>query len=143
MILIDANVLLYAYNPSAQQHGRARDWLQDTLSKPEPTGLAWITILAFLRLTTNPRVFETPFLPEEAIPIVSSWLARSNVIVLQPGEHHWQIFANLLTATRARGALAMDAHLAALAIEHGASLGTTDNDFARFPGLRVINPLEE
>lgn len=142
MILIDANVLLYAYNPSAPQHKRARDWLQDTLSKPEPAGLAWITILAFLRLTTNPRVFDTPFLPEEAIPIVSSWLMRSNVSILQPGERHWQIFSSLLTATHARGALVMDAHLAALAIEHGASLGTTDNDFARFPGLRVVNPLQ-
>ena len=98
--------------------------------------------MAFLRLTTNTRVFEAPFLPEEVVPIVSSWLVRPNVVVLQPSDRYWQIFSTLLTTTHARGPLVMDAHLAALAIEHGATLGTTDNDFARFPDLRVINPLE-
>ncbi len=112
-------------------------------TRPEPIGFAWTTILAFLRLSTNPRVFEHPFLPEEAVPLVSSWMARSNTIILQPGERHWQIFSELLTETPARGPLVMDAHLAALAIEHGVALATTDKDFVRFPGLRVLNPLDK
>ncbi len=142
MILIDANILLYAYNPSAQLHERARRWLEGTLSRPEPLRLAWTTVLAFLRLTTNPRVFEHPFLPEEVIPIISSWLARPTVGILEPGERHWQVLSGLLSATQVRGPRVMDAHLAALAIEHGATLHTTDKDFARFPGIRVMNPLE-
>ncbi|HEV2439953.1 MAG TPA: type II toxin-antitoxin system VapC family toxin [bacterium] len=141
MILLDANILLYAYNASDRRHERARPWLEQLLIQPEPIGFAWTTILAFLRLSTNPRVFEHPFLPEEAVPVVSSWIARPNAIILQPGERHWQILSNLLAETSARGALIMDAHLAALAIEHGAELATTDKDFARFPGLRALNPL--
>lgn len=142
MILLDANVLLYAYNASDRHHEKARSWLERTFIRPEPIGFAWTTVLAFLRLSTNPRVFEHPFLPEEAVPLVSSWIARPNAIILQPGERHWQIFRKLLTETLARGPLVMDAHLAALALEHGAELATTDKDFVRFQGLRVINPLD-
>lgn len=129
MILLDVNVLLYAYNASDRHHEKARSWLERTFIRPEPIGLAWTTILAFLRLSTNPRVFEHPFLPEEAVPLVSSWIARPNAIILQPGERHWQIFSKLSTETLARGPLVMDAHLAALALEHGAELATTDKDF--------------
>lgn len=141
-MLLDANILLYAYNASDRHHQGARSWLERTFIRPEPIGLAWTTILAFLRLSTNPRVFEHPFLPAEAVPLVSSWIVRPNVIIPQPGERHWQIFSNLLTEIPARGPLVMDAHLAALAIEHGMELATTDKDFVRFPGLRVINPLD-
>jgi toxin-antitoxin system PIN domain toxin len=113
------------------------------LSRPEPVGVAWPTVLAFLRLTTNPRVFAQAFLPDEAMAIVSSWLTRPNISILQARDRHWSIFSKLVSVTHARGPLMMDAHLAALAIEHGAQLATTDRDFRRFPNLRVLNPLED
>ncbi len=141
MILVDANLLLFAYNPAAPQHGNARRWLEGVLSKSDPVFLAWLTILAFLRISTSPRVFENPFSTGEALAVVSAWLDRPAITVLEPGERHWAILNSLLTATQARGGVVMDAHLAALAIEHGATLCTTDRDFARFPGLRVVNPL--
>ncbi|MBI3975839.1 MAG: type II toxin-antitoxin system VapC family toxin [Armatimonadetes bacterium] len=141
MILVDANLLLYAYNPSFERHALALRWLEELLSKPEPVGLAWLTILAFLRIGTSPRAFEYPLATDEAVPIVSSWLAQPMVTVLEPGERHWMILTDLLSRTQARGPAVMDAHLAALAIEHGATLCTSDRDFARFPGLQIINPL--
>lgn len=143
MILLDANVLLYAYNPSFPQHRRARTWFEHTLLTPDPVGLSWTTILAFLRIGTNPRAFPEPLTTEEAIGIVSAWLAHPTVTILEPGERHWEILKTLLQAAQTRGAQVADAHLAALAIGHGAVLCTTDRDFAVFPGLRVMNPLEE
>lgn len=102
---------------------------------------AWITILAFLRIGTDPRALQAPFTTAEALATVSKWLDRSNVVVLGPTERHWGILRDLAVNGQARGALLSDAHLAALAIEHGAVLATTDRDFARFPGLRVVDPL--
>ncbi len=141
MILLDANLLLYAYNSSSEHHAAAKRWLEEVLSKPQPVRLAWITILAFLRIGTNLRAFPHPLSPTEASEIVSSWLERPMVAVLDPGERHWPILSRLLTTTQARGPLVMDAHMAALAIEHGATLCTTDQDFTRFPDLRLFNPL--
>lgn len=141
MILLDANLLLHAYNSSSQQHSAARRWLEEILSGTRPVRFAWVTILAFLRIGSNPRAFPYPLSPAEASEIVSSWLERPMVAVLIPGERHWSILSGLLIAHQARGPLAMDAHLAALAIEHGATLCTTDRDFARFPDLSVFNPL--
>ena len=100
-----------------------------------------MTVLAFLRISTNPRALEHPFPVSEAVAIVSEWLDRPMVTVLGPGERHWEILRNLLQEGQAPGPLVMDAHLAALAIEHGAALSTSDRDFARFPGLRLSNPL--
>ncbi len=142
MILIDANLLLYAYDASSGSHRRAHAWLEGVLSGPEPFGLAWATILGFLRISTHPRVFASPLSIAEAVSIVSEWLAHPGVRVLDPGERHWAILSELLPASQARGPLVMDAHLAALAIEHGAVLCTTDQDFTRFRGLRRLNPLE-
>lgn len=141
MILVDANLLLYAYNPSFDRHRRARAWLEGVLSRPDPVCLAWASILAFLRIVTNPRAFEYPLSVEEAVPIVSAWLERPMVAILEPGARHWAVLAELLSRTQVRGPAVMDAHLAALAIEHGAVLCTTDRDFARFPGLRLLDPL--
>lgn len=142
MILIDANLLLYAYDAASPHHAAARRWLVDLLSRPEPVGLPWLTVLAFLRIATNPRAFASPLAIEEAAQVVSEWLALPNIVTLGPGERHWEILKGLLGAAQARGPLVMDAHLAALAREHGAVLATTDRDFARFPGLHWRNPLE-
>lgn len=143
MILADANLLLYAYNASAAEHERARTWLQDSLSRAELFGLSWQTITAFIRIGTNPRAFNKPLTNTEAIATVAAWIERPMVRILVPGQHHWEIFARLLTKGQVRGPLVMDAHLAALAIEHGAVLYTTDLDFARFAGLKMTNPLRD
>lgn len=142
MILVDVNLLLYAYNPAFERHPRARAWLEDVLSRPEPVCLAWTTIVAFLRIATNPRAFEHPLAAREAIQIVSTWLAQPMVMILEPGERHWAILQDLLTRTQARGPAVTDAHLAALALEHGMTFYTSDRDFARFPDLRIVNPLD-
>ncbi len=142
MILIDANVLLYAYDETSARHAMARAWLESVFSSPEPVGLSWVTLLAFLRIGTDPRAVRRPLSPVEASAIVGSWLQRPNVNVLQPTERHWVVLSRLLTDGQARGPLVMDADLAALAIEHGATLCTVDRDFSRFPGLDVVNPLD-
>lgn len=141
MILPDANLLLYAYNKDAAEHAAARRWLEDALSSPAPFALSWQTITAFLRISTNSRAFPQPLSIDEAISIVDEWLARPNVTIVAPGARHWEIFARLLRTGKAAGALTMDAHLAALAVEHGATLCTTDRDFARFEELKFVNPL--
>jgi uncharacterized protein len=141
MILIDANLLLYASDTASVHHEAARRWLETTLSQPEPVGLAWVALLAFLRVGTNPRVRADALSLAEATAIVADWLERPMVVLVNPGERHWEILRDLMTKGQAHGLLIMDAHLAALAIEHGASLATSDRDFTRFPGLRILNPL--
>lgn len=141
MILIDANLLLYAYDPNAVQHEGSRLWLEATLSGSPLVRFSWLTVWAFLRIATNPRVFERPLSMEEAEHHVSSWLAQPSAGVLEPGERHWEILQQLTSEGQASGPLVMDAALAAIAIEHGATLCTTDRDFARFPGLTWTNPI--
>jgi len=143
VIILDANLLLYAYNVSFDLHPRAKAWLEHTLSAPVPVGLPWATILAFLRITTNPRAFTRPLTPTEATTIVSTWLAHPTVTLVQPGARHWEILSRMLVDTRSRGARVSDAHLAALAVEHGAVLYTTDRDFRLFAGLQTANPLQD
>ncbi|MDR7423337.1 MAG: PIN domain-containing protein [Armatimonadota bacterium] len=141
MILVDANLLLYAYAAGSPRHAEARAWLEGVLSGPRPVRLAWATVQAFLRLSTHPRIFERPFSIDEACAIVEEWFTRPTVATLQPGDRHWEILRTLLRAAQARGDVVADAHLAALAIEHGATLCTTDRDFVRFPDLTFENPL--
>jgi toxin-antitoxin system PIN domain toxin len=141
LILVDANLPLYAYHPHGERHEAARRWLEAALSGVEPVRFAWLTLWAFLRISTNPRVFERPLLPSEAATVVSSWLQRRVVSILEPGERHWEILHDLLPGDQVRGPLVMDAALAAIALEHGATLHTTDEDFSRFAGLRWRNPL--
>ena len=143
MILVDANLLLYAYDASSRFHARARGWLEEVLSGPDPVGLAWTTVLAFLRISTNSRALAHPLSLKEAISIVSSWLGQPCVMLLEPGEKHWEILSSLLESAQVRGPLVMDAHLAALALEHGAVLASSDRDFSRFDRLRTLNPLAE
>lgn len=142
MTVLDANLLLYAYNTSFEQHQRARTWLARALREPAPIGLPWQTILAFIRIGTHPRAFPHPLNPEQAVGIVADWLAHPTVVVVEPGARHWEILRRLLLTVQARGARVSDAHLAALTIEHGATLCTTDRDFRLFPDLRTLNPLE-
>ncbi len=141
MILVDANLLIYAYNSSTELHEPARSWLEGTLSGHVPVRLAWSTVHAFLRLTTHPAVFPQPLDMSDAVAIVESWLAQPVVGIVEPGSAYGSILRDLLRHAQVRGALVMDAHLAALAIEHGATLHTTDRDFRRFEGLQVTNPL--
>jgi hypothetical protein len=117
-------------------------WLEDIFSKPELVALSWVTILAFLRIGTNPRILERPFSISEALAIVSAWIEAPRVTILTPSERHWEILRDMMIKGQAYGPLTTDAHLAALAIEHGATLATADRDFTRFPGLRILNPLE-
>jgi toxin-antitoxin system PIN domain toxin len=110
MILVDVNLLLYAYNASTPQHAEARIWLEETIVKPEPFGLSWITILAFLRISTNPRAFPHPFSIEEAIEIINDLLDQASTILVEPGAGYWTILSSLLTTTQSHGPLVMDAH---------------------------------
>lgn len=141
MILVDANLLLYAYHPRAEQHEASRAWLEAILSGSQIVRFTWLTLWAFLRISTNSRVFERPLSAVEAGAAVSSWLAQPTVGILDPGERHWEILQKLMKEGQTAGPLVMDAVLASLAIEHGATLYTTDRDFARFPGLKWTNPL--
>lgn len=141
MILPDANLLLYAYNTSAREHAPAKVWWEESLSSPEPVGLSWQTITAFLRIATNHRAFSNPLTIEEAIEAAESWLERPMVRLVVPGERHWAIFNRLIVEGQCTGPIVMDAHLAALAIEHGATLYTHDRDFSRFTAVVTSDPL--
>jgi len=141
MILADANLLLYAYHARAAQHRASREWLEAVLSGPDLVRFAWLTLWAFLRISTNPRAFTRPLSTTEAEAAVSAWLAQPAAGILEPGDRYWEILRGLLREGQTVGPLVMDAALAALAIEHGAVLCTTDSDFSRFPGLTWKNPL--
>ena len=141
MILIDANLLVYAHVTSLPQHQRARGWLDEQLNGAAPVGLPWISLLAFLRLVTNPRVFEKAEPMTSAWSQVLAWLACETAWIPQAGERHAEILGELLALPSTQANLVPDSHLAALALEHGLTLYSTDGDFARFPRLRWTNPL--
>ena len=143
MIVPDANLLIYAYDSEAVQHRAARNWLGKVFSAPELIGLPWQTISAFIRITTNSRNTGDRFPTNKAIGIVQQWMELKNVRLLVPGERHWSHFQRMLVEGQVRGPASTDAELAALTIEYGGVLYTTDRDFARFPGLRWVNPLLE
>jgi toxin-antitoxin system PIN domain toxin len=141
VILVDANLLIYAHVSSVPQHQRARQWLDAQLGGTAPVGLPWPSVLAFLRLVTNPRAFARPEPIESAWSQVADWLAAEVVWIPAPSERHSEVLGPLIAAARTRANLIPDAHLAALAIEHGLTLCSTDGDFARFPGLTWRNPI--
>lgn len=141
MILVDANLLVYAYVSSMAQHAGARAWLDARLNGTAPVGLPWPSLLAFVRLVSNPRVFEHPVAVADAWRQVEEWLDCPSVWIPLPTERHREVLRPLLAVAGARANLVPDAHLAALALEHGLLLCSTDGDFARFPGLRWENPL--
>jgi uncharacterized protein len=143
VILVDGNLLLYAYNASSEDHAKAKEWLEAVLSGAEPVAFCWPVILAFLRIATNPRAFPHPLSRTEAAVIVSEWLDQPQTVMIGPDSNHWGILQRTLSEGKAAGPLVSDAHLAALAVEHGATLYSTDRDFARFPNLKLENPLED
>jgi uncharacterized protein len=141
VILIDANILIYAHVNSFAQHVRSREWLDQQLNAAAPVGLPWASVLAFLRLVTNPRVFERPEPMRDAWQQVCMWFSSETVWVPQPTERHAELLGEFLAVPGVHGNLVPDAHLAALAVEHGLTLCSTDGDFARFEGLRWVNPI--
>lgn len=143
MILVDANLLIYAYSSNFAQHATARDWFDSQINGLTRVGLPWASLLAFLRVITNPRIFPRPLPMAKAWDQVSGWLACETVWVPAPTERHAGVLATLLAQPGVHGNLVPDAHLAALAIEHGLTLCSADGDFARFSSLRWINPLME
>jgi hypothetical protein len=141
VIVLDANILLYAYDTTSEHHAKARAWIGKVFSSGAPIGLPSLTVAAFLRVVTNPRLPGKRFTPQEAAELVDEWVAQPNVRLLAPGDQHWVLLRQLLLDGQPRGPLVTDAQLAALTTECGGILHTTDRDFARFPGLRFTNPL--
>jgi toxin-antitoxin system PIN domain toxin len=143
MILVDANLLIYAVNGDSPFHDQARPWWEESLSGHELVGLPWAVILAFLRVTTHRRIFDRPLEPEQALGYVDEWLNLPICRTPEPTDRHWPVLRNLLVQSGTAGNLTTDAHLAALALEHGATLCSSDNDFQRFPGIAFHNPLAD
>ncbi len=141
MILVDANLLVYAHVASFPEHDAARTWLDEQLNGTNRVGLPWPSLLAFLRLVTNPRVFERAEPIADAWAQVRAWLGCDPAWIPQPGEGHAGLLGELLAVPGVQANLVPDAHLAVLAIEHGLILCSTDSDFARFPRLRWTNPI--
>lgn len=141
MKLPDANLLIYAVDDTSPRHGPARAWLDAALSGSEEVAFAWVVLLAVLRLTTKAAVFASPLLPEEAFDLVDGWLAQPCAVVVHPTARHAALLRGLLAPLGMAGNLTSDAHLAALAIEHGAVLCSCDADFSRFSGLAWTDPL--
>ncbi|MGA8054562.1 MAG: type II toxin-antitoxin system VapC family toxin [Burkholderiales bacterium] len=135
MKLPDVNVLLFAANNASAEHEQARTWLESAFNEPGGVGLSWVALLGFIRLATRRGIFAKPLGVQEALSVVDAWLCEPQGIVLHPTQRHAQVLARLLIAAGAGGNLTTDAHLAALAIEHGATLGSFDRDFERFSGL--------
>ena len=143
MIVFDANVLLYAYHTGSESHLVCRRFLEKTLSGTDSVGFCWQSIVAFLRIGTNPRVFSHPFSPKGASAIVSVWLSHPSVALIEPGERFWEILSNLIETAQVTGPLMTDASLAAHALENGATICTTDRDFKKFPALKIIDPTSD
>ncbi len=141
MILVDINILVYAWDRGSPHQEAARNWLDRKLNESARVGLPWESLLGFLRLVTNPRIFERPQTVVRAWQQVEKWLGCSNVWIPQAGEDHRVILGRLMRNLGGGAKLIPDAHLAALAIEHGLTLCSSDGDFARFPELKWLNPL--
>lgn len=140
MRVVDANVLLYAVNRDARQHAPARAWLDAALTKAEPVGFAWIVILAFLRVSTRGGIFPRPLDPSDALDQVRRWLAQPTAVLLHPTTRHLDVLASFVHDAGAAGNLVSDAHLAALAVEYGATVVSFDRDLARFTGVQCEVP---
>ena len=141
MILVDANILLYAEDSLSEHHDPARAWWDAQLSGSAPVCLCWPVLTAFIRIATNSRLHQRPLTLKEAANRVQSWIDQPCVRLIHPTEEHWEIFQRMLHEGNAMANLVSDAHLAALAIEHNCELCSTDADFTRFPGLNWRNPV--
>ena len=142
MILVDANILLFAEDQQSPQHEAACSWWDAQLSGASPVCLSWTVLIAFIRIATNPGVFNRPLSLDQALTRVQSWMDQPCTRIVHSTERHWAVFRKLLVEGQAVANLVTDAHLAALAIEHGCELNSTDSDFSRFPGLKWKNPLK-
>lgn len=141
-MLVDANILLYAVDARSPFHARAARWLSEQLNGPRRVGFPWPTLVAFLRISTHPRASENPLDPGTAARFVEDWLEPESAWIPRPGPGHASVLTALISTHDLRGNLIPDAHLAALAIEHGLTMCSADTDFARFPELRWVNPLQ-
>lgn len=141
MIAPDVNLLVHAFDQESSSHQRAKVWLESVLSGNESIGFVWNVLLGFLRISTNPKALPKPLSIEEALELVGHWLAQPNVVILHSGPRHFELLRDLLIGVGTRGSFTSDAHLAAIALEHGAEVYSADADFSRFPGLRWHNPL--
>jgi hypothetical protein len=143
MILVDANVLIHAYDGSSTHHEPCRVWLERAFNSRETIGVASPTALAFIRLVTNRKILANAMDPAAACAIVNSWFERTNVHRVDPGPQFWQLLEQTLREGRASGALTSDAALVAMALENGASICTLDRDFRRFERVKLLDPTEE
>lgn len=143
MRVVDANVLIHAVNTDAAEHTAARSWLEHRLNGTEAVGFAWVVLLAFVRIVTRADVFPRPLAPQAAFDYVEEWLARPAAAVVEPTARHLAVLRGLVEPLGTAGNLTSDAHLAALAVEHGAPVVSFDRDFGRFPGLRWIHPAHD
>lgn len=141
MILLDASVLLYAYNADAPEHRAAFQWLSGALAGDETIGIPWLTSWAFLRISTNPRLFASPLTAAEALAIVNQLLAEPGVTIPEPGSRHAGLLQKVVEEYRTAGPNLTDAVMVALALEHGAVLASADLGFGRFKGVRWLNPV--
>lgn len=142
-MIVDANVLIYAVDRSSTFHVQAKRWLEDALNGPARVGLPWVSLTAFQRIVTHPRASASPLSPEDAWRHVTDWLAADQAWVAAPGLRHSEILGGLITANQLRGNLITDAHIAAIALEHGVGVVSFDGDFARFAELTWINPARQ
>ncbi len=142
MKIVDLNVLLYVVNENAAHHPALLAWWEEAVNGDESVGLPWVVLLGFLRIATNPKIFPHPLAPTTALTKIDTWLSLPTTAVVRENDEHWRVLRSLLDDTGTAGNLTTDAHLAALAISHGAVLVSCDRDFARFPGLRWENPAE-
>lgn len=140
MKLVDANVLIYAVNEDSHHHHAARSWLDATLNGPDAVGFSWLVLLAFIRISTSPRIFAHPLDVDVALEIVELWTSHPNTAVLHPGPDHLASLRSLLEAAGTAGNLVNDAHLAAVAVEHQATVVTFDTDFGRFANVEWFTP---
>ncbi|MGI8627811.1 MAG: TA system VapC family ribonuclease toxin [Geodermatophilaceae bacterium] len=140
-MLVDANILLYAVDSTSPFHARAADWMSEQLNGPRRVGFPWQSLVAFLRISTHPRASARPLAPKIAARFVEDWLDSDVAWIPQPGPGHASVLAGLIRTHQLRGNLISDAHLAALAIEHGLTMCSADTDFARFTELAWMNPV--
>lgn len=141
MKIVDANLLLYAVNSAEPLHPKCKKWMEESLSEAEPFAFDWTVLLAFLRISTRSGIFPHPLKTPQAFAIIDAWLAQPCSVVVAPTDRHSAILQDLLLPFGTGGNLTSDAHLAALAVEHGATLYSADSDFSRFPGLTWVNPV--
>ena len=137
MKLPDTNVFLYSVNPLSPHHKKAASWLGNAFDSASGVGLAWLALIGFIRLSTHPAILPKPLSVADATGMADDWLLHPRARLLHPTERHSGVLSRLLLVAGTAGNLANDAHLAALALEHGATVGSFDKDFKKFSGIKL------